>query len=143
MGNKYPSLFELICAALGERASVAADFLDLFTDDAVVHYPFAPAGTPQQLVGKDSIAAHAVRLGTLLDFGELTLEAVHDLADVVIFEASCEGRGTETSLPYHQHYICVLHLRDGKIALFKDYWNPQVLIAALGGQEAMARAYAR
>lgn len=142
MINKYPTLFELVRAALGDKAAEAADFLDLFTDDAVLDYPFAPAGTPQQLIGKENIAAHAIRLAPLLEFGDFTLASVYPLTDVVIFEASCQGRGSETGLPYNQQYICVLHLRGGKIARFQDYWNPQVLTAALGGQEATAKAYA-
>ena len=47
MINKYPSLFELIRAALGNKAAEATDFLDLFTEDAVLDYPFAPVGTPE------------------------------------------------------------------------------------------------
>lgn len=143
MINKYPTLFELVHAALGDKATEATNFLDLFTDNAVLDYPFAPPGTPQQIVGKESIAAHAIRLAPLLEFGDFTLGSVYQLTDVVIFEASCRGRGTETGLPYNQHYICVLHLRSGKIARWQDYWNPQVLIAALGGQAEMAKAYSR
>ena len=143
MINKYPSLFELIRAALGNKAAEATDFLDLFTEDAVLDYPFAPVGTPEQLIGKANIAAHATRLAPLLEFGHFTLESVYPLADAVIFEATCQGRGSETGLPYNQRYICVLHLRNGKIARYQDYWNPLILTSALGGQEAMAKAYAR
>ena len=143
MTDKYETLFELIRAAVGDKIPEASDFLDLFTEDAVLDYPFAPEATPKQLVGKANIAAHARRLGPLLEFGDFTLETVYPLADTVIFEATCQGRGSETGLPYDQKYICVLHLRDGKIARYQDYWNPLVLISALGGQEAMAKAYAR
>ena len=76
-------------------------------------------------------------------FGHFTLESVYPLADAVIFEATCQGQGLETGLPYNQKYICVLHLHDGKIARYQDYWNPLILISALGGPEAMAKAYAR
>ena len=102
MINKYPSLFELIRAALGNKAAEATDFLDLFTEDAVLDYPFAPVGTPEQLIGKANIAAHAIRLAPLLEFGDFTLESVYPLADAVIFEATCQGRGSETGLPYNQ-----------------------------------------
>lgn len=141
MTNKYPSLFELVRAALGDKATEATDFLDLFTEDAVLDYPFAPAGTPEQLIGKANIAAHATRLAPLLEFGDFTLETVYPLADTVIFEATCQGRGTKTGLPYDQKYVCVLHLRDGRIARYQDYWNPLTLISALGGEDAMVKAY--
>jgi hypothetical protein len=143
MVSKYPTLFELVSAALGDKAAKASDFLDMFSEDAVLEYPFAPTGTPQLVNGKESISSHAARLGPLLEFGDFTLTSVYQLADVVIFEATCQGRGLKTGLPYNQQYICVLHLRGGKIVRYQDYWNPQVLIAALGGQEATAKAYAR
>jgi ketosteroid isomerase-like protein len=43
-----------------------------------------------------------------------------------------------TGVAYDQTYISVVTLRDGRIARYKDYWNPLVALAALGGAEALA-----
>jgi ketosteroid isomerase-like protein len=47
-----------------------------------------------------------------------------------------------TGAPYNQLYISVVTLRDGRIAHYRDYWNPLVVLTALGGTEAAAAAYA-
>jgi ketosteroid isomerase-like protein len=60
----------------------------------------------------------------------------------VIFEFSCSGEGVATGAPYNQLYVSVVTLRDGRIAHYRDYWNPLVVLTALGGTEAAAAAYA-
>jgi len=143
MSYKFNSLAALVCAALCDRVLESENFLDLFADDAVLEYPFAPEGTPERLEGKAAIARHALRLAPLLEFGEMTLGAVYNSGDTVIFESSCQGRGVEAGVPYNQDYISVITLRGGRIVRYQDYWNPLVLISAMGGQEKMAAAYAR
>jgi hypothetical protein len=141
MTTTYESLFELVVAAVGDRADAATDFLDLFDEAAVLEYPFAPPGTPERLEGRSAIAAHAELLAPSLDFGRFVLSSVVRADDKVIFEASCEGRGVRTGAAYDQRYVCVVTLRDGKIVHYSDYWNPLVLISALGGAEGVRRAY--
>jgi len=143
MNDKYNGLTELLRAALGNRIVQSENFLDLFAEDAALEYPFAPDGTPERLEGKAAIAEHAARLAPLLEFGEMTLGAVYISGDTVVFESSCQGRGVESGTSYDQDYISVVTLRDQRIVRYQDYWNPLVLMSALGGQQAMAAAYAR
>ena len=70
------------------------------------------------------------------------MKAVYHCGDSTIFEASCQGRGANTGLAYDQDYISVVTLKDGRIARYADYWNPLVLVHALGGQDALRTAYA-
>jgi len=143
MTDKYNSLPELLQGALGNRIIQTENFLDFFAEDAVLEYPYAPEGTPERLDGKAAIARHASRLAPLLEFGEMTLGAVYGSDDKVVFESACQGRGVETGIPYDQKYISVVTLQNKRIIRYQDFWNPLVLIAALGGQKAMAEAYAR
>ncbi len=39
-----------------------------------------------------------------------------------------------TGKPYLQNYISVIETKDGKIVHYKDYWNPLVVLAALGDE---------
>ena len=68
---------------------------------------------------------------------------MYNSGDTVLFECSCEGKGVDAGLAYNQKYLMVVTVRDGRIVRYQDYWNPLVLISALGGQDAMAAAYAR
>ena len=115
---------------------------DLFAEDVLFEFPYAPEGLPGRLEGLPALGDHLARLGPMLELREFTLHAVHLAGDTVILEFSCTGEGIATGLPYDQDYISVVTLREGRIARYRDYWNPLVALHALGGAEAAARAYA-
>lgn len=142
MTRKFDSFDALLRAALGPRLSPADDLLGLFTEDVVFEFPYAPEGLPRCLEGQDALAGHLETLGPLITFGPMLLGDVHTDGETVIFEFSCTGSGVRTGAPYDQAYISVVTLREGRIARYRDYWNPLVVLSALGGSEAAARAYA-
>lgn len=53
--------------------------------------------------------------------------------DTVVVEWTATGRTVATPQPYRLDYIVVLTVRDGLIALFRDYWSPLSAAAAAGG----------
>lgn len=126
---------------LGAQIGSADDLPSLFTDDIVFEFPFAPEGLPCRLEGRDALAGHLAKLGPLLSLGEIELHAVYPSGDTVIAEFSCKGRGMQTGLLYDQIYISVITLRDGRIARYRDYWNPLIVLSALGGADAANAAF--
>jgi uncharacterized protein len=142
MSDKFDSFYDLLRAALGDRLDPADSLLGLFADDVVFEFPYAPDGLPRRLDGTAALAAHLEALGPLLSFGPMELGNVHADGATVIFEFSCSGEGVATGAPYNQAYISVVTLRDGRIARYRDYWNPLVVLTALGGTEAAAAAFA-
>jgi ketosteroid isomerase-like protein len=142
MADTFDSFSDLLHAALGDRLASSDSLLGLFTHDVVFEFPYAPDGLPRRLEGTAALAAHLERLGPLLTFGPMELGKVHAVADTVVFEFSCSGEGVATGAPYNQLYISVVTLREGRIAHYRDYWNPLVVLTALGGTEAAAAAYA-
>ncbi|PWS34271.1 hypothetical protein DFH01_24905 [Falsiroseomonas bella] len=142
MADTFDSFSDLLRAALGDRLASSDSLLGLFTHDVVFEFPYAPDGLPRRLEGTAALAAHLERLGPLLTFGPMELGKVHAVADTVVFEFSCSGEGVATGAPYNQLYISVVTLREGRIAHYRDYWNPLVVLTALGGTEAAAAAYA-
>lgn len=142
MAEKFDSFSDLLRAALGERLASSGSLLGLFTHDVIFEFPYAPDGMPKRLEGTAALAAHLDRLGPLLTFGPMELGKVYALGETVIFEFSCSGEGVATGAPYDQRYISVVTLREGRIAHYRDYWNPLVVLTALGGTEAAPAAYA-
>jgi uncharacterized protein len=142
MADKFDSFSDLLRAALGDRLADADSLIGLFTDDVVFEFPYAPDGLPKRLHGTAALAAHLDKLGPLLSFGQMQLGSVYAAGDTVIFEFSCSGQGVQTGAPYDQAYISVVTLRDGRIAHYRDYWNPLVVLTALGGAKAAAAAFA-
>lgn len=141
MTGKFDSFSDLLHAALGDKLASADNLLDLFTNDVIFEFPYAPDGLPTQLEGVTALSAHLEKLGPLIAFGPMELGNVYAVGETVIFEFSCNGRGVNTGASYNQAYISVVTLREGRIARYRDYWNPLVVLTALGGTDAAAAAY--
>ena len=141
MNDKFDSFSDVLRGALGDRLVADPGMEDLFTEDVVFEFPYAPEGLPRRLEGLAALADHLARLGPMLELSEFTLHDVHPADETVVFEFSCRGKGVATGLPYHQDYVSVVTLRGDRIARYRDYWNPLVALHALGGAKAASRSY--
>lgn len=114
-------------------------WLDMFTDDGAMAFPYAPEGMPKRIEGKAALANHLARFPHQFDFSRFSDPICHYSTDpeVMIAEFSCQATVMGTGRSYNQRYISVITIRDGKIANYKDYWNPLVALQALGGEDAM------
>jgi len=118
-------------------------WVDLWTDDCVFEFPFAPPGYPQRLEGRDAVWDYIKDYPSKID-----LKAFHDVRylhgadpDVLVVEMRSEGRALGTDKPYNMQYISIITVRDGRIAHYRDYWNPLAVANALGGIDAFMKAF--
>jgi uncharacterized protein len=104
---------------------------DLYAPDGVLEWPFAPAGVPRRIEGRErirevlaSLEGAVRRAGTRLTAVRTT--AVHQTSDpeVVIVELEVAGELTTNGATYQLPYIQVFRIRDGQILLFRDYFGP-------------------
>lgn len=109
------------------------EWVNLFTKDGVLEFPYPPTGTPDYFKG------HAALYDYMQHFPEtFRLKFVnvrfHETADpaLVIAEFNSEGIAISTGKSYNQTYISVVETRDGKISHYKDFWNPLIGMEALG-----------
>jgi len=112
----------------------------MFTEDGVLDAPLVPDGHPlhRRLVGRD-----AIRSGTSLYHQQLTHQGtlnversayvLHDTADPDVFIAEidvafdeADGRRTTMSL------VQIFRLRDGQIAMLRDYFTELPSVASGG-----------
>jgi uncharacterized protein len=100
-------------------------FIGLFTDDAVIEFPFAPPGRPDRLEGRAAVHEYLIGYPDWLDIRRIKDRTVHQTHDprVIIAEFSAEGVVVDTGEPYEARYITVLTVQDGRIAHFRDYWS--------------------
>lgn len=108
-------------------------WIDLFTDDAVVEFPYAASlGREGRFVGKPAIDAYF--RGTPGLFRELRFRDLrrHAGADPHMVCAEVHGSALigPAGAPYEQDYVMILRTRDGKISHYREYWNPLPVIAA-------------
>lgn len=120
---------------------------DLYAEDGVLEWPFAPDGMPRRVAGREAIRHVLVPLGERARaaghhlLGYQSVE-VHDTTDpeVIIAEFDVQGEILPDGRPYQLSFVQVLRVRDGKIVTFRDYWNPQALSSLLAHAEVAAGA---
>ncbi len=131
----FSSFADFLKDALGKRLNSEADsFIEMMAEDCIMEFPFAPANGVQAIHGRENLANYlgeASKLLTVTSFSRPTVHATGD-PDVVILEFTCNGKALQTDKPYNQRYISVITLKDGEIVHYSDYWNPIVVMEALG-----------
>ena len=143
--NTIPSFGAMLRGALGAALDIRAgeNFLDMCAEDIVFQFPFAPAGGVRELRGRDAIAAYLPKAGRLIDFESMSPAVAYQSTDgeTYILEFSCKGKGADTGERYDQDYISVITIRQGRIVRYRDYWNPLILLSAVGGIEQLQSGF--
>ncbi|WP_433832936.1 nuclear transport factor 2 family protein [Actinoplanes sp. CA-015351] len=109
------------------------EWIELFTPDAVLEFPYAPAGVPRSVQGRDALIAHMKNFPKTFDVRFVDL-VFHQTTEptTAIAEFRSTGRAVTTDKPYEQTCISVVHTDEaGRITHYVDYWNPLVAIEAL------------
>ncbi len=120
----------------------AETFLEMFAEDGVMEFPYAPPGGVTRVDGRAALASYLQGFPEILQIDRMTQPVVHRTTnpEVVILEFGCVGRGVRTGEPYDQRYISVITVRDGLIVHYSDYWNPLIALRAIGGVDALRAA---
>ena len=114
----------------------------VMADDIVYETPFGLAGVPDRVQGKETLAQ-------MLDqfIGkENGMYASWDIYNIRVYSASesdlffveMDGKGVvaQSGHPYEQSYISLLRVEGGRITLWREYFNPIRLQAALASLQA-------
>lgn len=109
------------------------EWIELWADDGICEFPFAPEDGPKRLEGKAEILDYMTRFPSRFSIEGVDRLRIHPGLDpnIVIVELAIRGRATGTGKPYNQQYVVVAELRDGKLAHYREYWNPLVSAEAL------------
>jgi uncharacterized protein len=105
-------------------------YADAFAEDATFELPFAPAGIPRRVEGREAIRAFfragTERVDSAARRWEFRSVVVHETADpeVIVTEFDVHGEVTATGEPYEFANLQVIRVRNGEIASLRDYWNP-------------------
>ncbi|KFA88014.1 nuclear transport factor 2 family protein [Archangium violaceum] len=134
--NLLDAHLELIPSDIGR-------WLELFTDDAVVEFPYAAGlGLPERLEGREAIRQYF--MDTPKHFLGLTFTNVRRYPttepDVALAEAHGSATIAATGSTYEQDYVMLVKARNGRISLYREYWNPVPGIRAFGGEQNLRKA---
>lgn len=108
---------------------------DLCTDDVVAEFPFAPEGSPTRIEGRGALFEYLRNYPDVIDVREIPTTRIYPTIDpnVAIAEWSVSGSVVSNGNPYNMKYATFVTFRDGLIANYREYWNPQVFLAAMSG----------
>jgi ketosteroid isomerase-like protein len=112
----------------------AETWFDLLHDDLVLEFPYAySVKMPGQVVGKADCVAYlsnVMKYFTGLVFTDVVINTTQD-ADKLIVEYS--GHCTlPNGVVYTQTYATIQKFRDGKMILFREFWNPMAVVDSFG-----------
>ncbi|TCP41233.1 hypothetical protein EV191_12623 [Tamaricihabitans halophyticus] len=101
-------------------------WVDLWADDGIMEFPFAPDGWPRRLEGKDAVAAYMRHYPDHIDLHDFPVLRIHQTTDpeTIVVEMRGVGRLVETDAPLDMTYIAVVTVRERRITSYRDYWNP-------------------
>ena len=110
-------------------------FAELWAEDAVQDMPFSPEGFPKRVEGKNALIQHYAAWPEISGLANFTDNLVfYPMQDATMVFA--EWRGDVEIIPtgkqYKQQYGGLFHVVDGKIELFREYYDPIVFKDAFG-----------
>ena len=114
-------------------------FASVWAEDAVQDMPFSPDGFPKRVEGKANLIQHYAAWPETSGKANFTDELVfYPMQDSTMVFA--EWRGNVEIIPtgrnYNQRYGGLFHVVDGKIELFREYYDPIVFNYAFGLDES-------
>ncbi len=113
------------------------EWIDLWADDGVLEFPYAPAGRRRAYQGKADILAY-MKQAT----GRFAVDSVEQMRispmldpDAAVVELSFKGRALANDAPYNQSLVIFFEVRGGKLRRHREYWNPLITVDAIGGRD--------
>ncbi|NEA56207.1 nuclear transport factor 2 family protein [Streptomyces sp. SID13666] len=99
---------------------------DLWDEDGILEFPFAPDGWPKRLEGKAAVAEYMRGYPDHIDLHDFPSVEIHQtvVPETIVVEMRAVGRLVETDGPFEMTYIAVVTVRNGLITGYRDYWNP-------------------
>jgi ketosteroid isomerase-like protein len=111
------------------------DWIDLWHDDGILEFPFAPSGRQPTYRGKADVLAQMTASMDRVQIDAVRYFQIHPLLEPtqVMVEAATTARWLSDSGPYNQNYVLYLETLDGKIWRYREYSNSLTLLDAWGG----------
>lgn len=109
-------------------------WLELWDQNGVQDMPYSPPGFPKRVEGKVAIAKHYSTLPTNVGrmvFLDLVIYPMVD-QNTLFAEFRGEIEVLATGKPYNNTYAGLFQFRNGKILLYREYYNPMVFTEAWG-----------
>lgn len=126
--DRDSSIVRVLIELVGRLEIDAA--LELVTDDLILELPFRADGGPRRLEGDDAerFVRAMPKLFSQLHFSDVV---VHGQLPSGLVAAEYRSDGaTRAGRPYANSYVALFEVRDGRIARWREYFDPNVVAGA-------------
>lgn len=113
-------------------------FANVWAEDAVQDMPYSPEGFPKRINGRENIIRHYAEWPENSGKADFTSQLVfYPMKDPQMVFAEWKGKVDiiPTGRKYHQTYGGLFHVENGKILLFREYFDPAPFAYAFGLNE--------
>lgn len=119
------------------------EWIDLWAEDGVLDFPFAPQGRQRVYRGKADILAYMSATPGRVAVDGLEHVRLFPMQDpeIAVAELTIKGHIPATGAGYNQSYVLFFETKDGKLSRYREYWNPLVSIDAMGGREVWSEGF--
>jgi hypothetical protein len=119
------------------------EWVELWAEDGVLEFPFAPAGRRRAYQGKADILAYMKHATGRIAADSVEQMRISPMLDpgLAVVELSIKGHALANDAPYNQSFVIFFEVQDGKLRHHREYWNPLVTIDAVGGRDVWAKGF--
>ena len=109
------------------------DMARLFAEDIEFDTPFAPADYAMHVVGRGPLTEALSRIGSTFEQVVFEVDRTYPGADgeTIVVEYHSHATVKRNGKAYTNRYVGIFRVRDVAIALWREYYNPEVLTSAM------------
>jgi ketosteroid isomerase-like protein len=109
-----------------------------FDEDVELVLPYAPPGFPKVSRGRtEAMAVYPEGVMEPMRFADYRIDALEGRPGEWVAEYTSDTTVIPTGRPYRNTYISRFSIRDGRIVRLAEFFDPVVLVVALGGAVSM------
>lgn len=132
----------IIATAFLEALAISdADAIaEMWTDDAILEFPFAPEGFPEKVDGGPAIEKYfrdALEVVKPIAYPNQVVTPLAD-ADACVIEFDSQLTVGDDPTVQENSYITIVRVRDGKIVLFKEHYDSLKRVAGFPSEDEVA-----
>jgi ketosteroid isomerase-like protein len=121
MDTDVPEWFANALEHLAEGEMTA--WAEIYEDNAVHEFPFAPDWQPKRLEGKAAITAYMQTVPSTVRLHEWHFTGVREAGDELILEGYVQGVRTASGAPFNMEFVWIITHQNGRVSRFMDYMN--------------------
>ena len=118
---------------VGLSAGDYDDVARLLAEEVELDTPYAPKGYFSNLAGRERVMDALTGLGDTFERIVLEVDTTYPSVggETIVVEYHSNGTVKRNGKAYANRYVGIFRFRDGAIALWREYYNPDILRSAL------------